>query len=217
MSSSKRDADQNSEYDRYEARLNKKDEALNLQNKVSSEQTVNKIDALYGPFSEAEIEHYRKKLSRDGAPVINEFQKQLVGYMYYKDFGDPITMNAIRNQTDYIKLIIAAKRILLKSGMVILPYIISGRILRIATRKIISKKDMTAIESDPLYEQLRLKYNNPKIEQKIQEFIGAVMSSSFEMIDWDNEKEEPTPYDGKYVPMVNDIIKQELIFFITSI
>ena len=93
---------------RYEARLNKKDEALHLQNKVSAEQTVNKIEALYGPFSEAEIEHYRKKLTRDGAPMINEFQRQLVGYMYDKDFGDPITMNAIHNQTDYIKLIIAA-------------------------------------------------------------------------------------------------------------
>ena len=217
MSSSKRDADQNSEYDRYEARLNKKDEALAMQNKVSAEQTVNKIEALYGPFSEAEIEHYRRKLTRDGAPIINEFQRQLVGYMYDKDFGDPITMSAIHNQTDYIKLIIAAKRILLNSGMVILPYIISGRILRIATRKIISKKDMIAIETDPLYAQLKMKYNNPKIEQKIYEFIGAVMSSSFEIIDWDNEKDEPTPWDGKQVPMINDVVKQELMFFITSI
>lgn len=188
-----------------------------MQNKISAEQTVNKIEALYGPFDETEIEHYRKKLSRDGAPVINEFQKQLVGYTYYKEFGDPITLSAIHNQTDYIKLIIAAKRILLKSGMVILPYIISGRILRIATRKIINKKDMIAIETDPLYEQIKQKYNNPKIEQKIYEFIGAIMSSSFEIIDWDNEKNEPTSWDGKIVPIINDIIKQELMFFITSI
>lgn len=217
MSSSKRDADQNSEYDRYEARLNKKDEALAMQNKVSAEQTINKIEALYGPFSEAEIEHYRRKLTKDGAPAINEFQRQLIGYMYDKDFGDPITLLAIHNQTDYIKLIIAAKRILLNAGMVILPYIISGRILRIATRKIISKKDMIAIETSPLYEQLKQKYNNPKIEQKIYEFIGAVMSSSFEIIDWDNETNSPTAWDGKYVPMINDVIKEELMFFITSI
>ena len=128
MSSSKRDADQNSEYDRYEARLNKKDEAIALQNKVSAEQTVRKIEAQYGPFSDEEVEHYRRKLIKGGAPVINSFQKQLIGYMFDKEFGDPITMNAIPNQTDYIKLIIAAKRILLKSGMIILPYIISGRI-----------------------------------------------------------------------------------------
>ena len=137
--------------------------------------------------------------------------------MYYKDFGDPITMNAIHNQTDYIKLIIAAKRKLEASGMTILPYIISGRILRIATRKIINKKDMIAIESDPLYEQIKQKYNNPKIEQKIYEFIGAIMSSVFEVIDWDNELGQPTEYDGKVVPMINDMIKQELMFFITAI
>jgi hypothetical protein len=202
---------------RYEARLNKKDEALAMQNKVSAEQTVSKIEALYGPFSEAEIEHYRRKLTKDGAPAINEFQRQLIGYMYDKDFGDPITLLAIHNQTDYIKLIIAAKRILLNAGMVILPYIISGRILRIATRKIISKKDIVAIETSPLYAQLKQKYNNPKIEQKIYEFIGAVMSSSFEIIDWDNDAGKPSDWDGKYVPMINDVIKEELMFFITLI
>ena len=43
MSSSKRDADQNSEYDRYEARLNKKDEALQLQNLLKFHYTGNSV------------------------------------------------------------------------------------------------------------------------------------------------------------------------------
>ena len=185
--------------------------------KVAAQKTVEKIEALYGPFSEKEIEHYRRKLTRDGAPIINSFQKQLINYMYDKEFGDPITLTAIHNQTDYIKLIIAAKRILLKSGMTILPYIISSRIIRIASRKIISKRDMISIELDPLYEQIKQKYNNPKIVQKIHEFIGAVISSSFEMIDWDEENECPTEYDGKIVPIINDMVKQELMYFIESI
>lgn len=217
LSSSKRDSDQNSEYDRYEARLNKKDEALAMQNKVSAEQTVNKIEALYGPFSKEEIEHYRHKLTRDGAPVINALQKQLVGYMYYKDFGDPITLNAIRNQTDYIKLIIAAKRILKESGMVILPYIISSRVLRTASRKIVSKKDMIRIENSSLYEQIKAKYGNPKIEQRIWEFIGTIISSSFEIIDWDEENKCPSAYDGIKVPIIVDYLTEELLFFITAI
>lgn len=217
MSSSKRDADQNSEYDRYEARLNKKDEALAMQNKVSAEQTVSRIEALYGPFDEAEIEHYRRKLTADGAPIINQFQRELVGYMFDKDFGDPITVSAIHNQSDYIKLIIAAKRILLKSGMVILPYIISSRIKRMATRKIISKKDMISMEADPAYEQIRQKYNNPKIDQKFNELLGSVLSSSFEIIDFDASTGKPTEWDGQPVPIINDIVKQELSFFILSI
>ena len=43
MSSSKRDADQNSEYDRYEARLNKKDEALAMQNLLKFHYTSNSV------------------------------------------------------------------------------------------------------------------------------------------------------------------------------
>ena len=202
---------------RYEARLNKKDEALAMQNKVSAEQTVNKIEALYGPFSEEEIEHYRKKLTKDGAPVINPLQRQLIGYLYDKEFGDPVTLNAIKNQTDYIKLIIAGKRILLKSGMVILPYIISSKVLRTASRKLISKKDMVRIENSALYAQIRQKYNNEKIEQKIWEFIGTIISSSFEIIDWDEINNCPTKWDGVKVPMINDIINEELMFFISTI
>lgn len=202
---------------RYEARLNKKDEALAMQNKVSAEQTVKKIEALYGPFSDKEIEHYRKKLTKDGAPVINPLQKQLIGYLYDKDFGDPITLSAIKNQTDYIKLIIAGKRILLGSGMVILPYIISSKVLRTASRKLISKRDMVRIESSALYAQLKAKYNNEKIMVKIMEFIGTIVSSSFEMIDWDEVNDCPTSLDGEKVPMINDIINEELMFFISTI
>ena len=217
LSSSKRDSDQNSEYDRYEARLNKKNEALALQNKVAAEQTVNKIEALYGPFSQEEIEHYRKKLTNDGAPVINALQKQLVNYLYGKEFGDPITLNAIKNQTDYIKLIIAGKRILKRSGMVILPYILSSRVMWVASRKIVSKKDMIRISNSSLYEQIKNKYKNPKIEQKIWEFIGTIISSKFEIIDWDEEKNCPTEWDGHDVPMIVDIVTEELLFFISII
>lgn len=217
LSSSRRDDDQNSEYDRYEARLNKRDESLAMMNKVAAEQTVNNIDHMYGPFSPEEIEHYRKRLTRDGSPVINQLQCQLVGYLYDKDFGDPITMKAIKNQTDYIKLVIAAKRILLKSGMTILPYIISSKVLRTASRKIISKKDMIRIENSSLYEQIRLKYNNPKVEQKIWELIGIIISSTFEIIDWDEVNNKPGEFDGIRIPIINDLINEELMFFISNI
>lgn len=217
LSSSKRDDEQNSEYDRYEALLNKKDESIMLQNKVAAEQATRKIEAIYGPFSSEEINHYKKKLTRDGSPVVNGLQKQLVGYLYYKDFGDPITMNAIKNQEDYIKLLIAAKRMLLGIGMVILPYIISSKVLRTASRKMINKRDMIRIENNPLYQQIKDKYRNEKIESKIEEFIGTVISSSYEIIDWDNETKSPSIYDGQQVPMINEIVTEELLLFISNI
>ena len=216
LSSSKRDADNNSEFDRFEARQNKKDEALFLQNKVAAMQAVRKIEALYGPFSDEEINHYKKKLTKDGRPVINPFQKQMVGYLFFKEFGDPVSLNTI-NQTDYIKLIIAGKRLLLHSGMVVLPYIISSRVTRTATRKNVNKKELVRLESSELYNQAKAKYNNPKMEQRILEIIGKVISSSFEIIDYDVDHHCPSDIDGLMVPINNDMIDEELIFFICMI
>ena len=201
---------------KYESRLTKKDEALYLQNKIAAESTVNKIEILYGPFSDDEINYYRKRLIKDGRPIINAFQKQLIGYLFFKDFGDPVSLNTI-NQTQYIKLIIAAKRILLNSGMIILPYIISSRVSRVATRKNITKKEQTRLESSELYNKIRAKYNNPKVEAKVLEIIGKIISSSFEIIDWDDDNKCPGQYDMLNVPIINDIIDEEVVFFVCTI
>ena len=171
---------------------------------------------LYGPFSDDEINYYRKRLIKDGRPIINAFQKQLIGYLFFKDFGDPVSLNTI-NQTQYIKLIIAAKRILLNSGMIILPYIISSRVSRVATRKNITKKEQTRLESSELYNKVREKYNNPKVESKVLEIIGKIISSSFEIIDWDDDNKRPGQYDMLNVPIINDIIDEEVIFFVCTI
>ena len=202
--------------DRFENNLSKKDASLALINKVIAEQTVKKIETLYGPFSDEEIMFYRKKLIKDGKPVINSFQKKLVGYLFFKEFVDPISTYAI-NQIDYIKLLIAGKRYLLHSGMVILPYIISSRVTRIATRKNVNNKELLRIQSSELYEQVKAKYNNPKIELKILEIIGQVISSQFEIIDYNDDLKQPTEIDGQPVPIINDIINEELMFFICMI
>lgn len=218
LSSSIRDADQNSEYDKHEARLNKRNEALAMQNRVAAEAAVRNIEALYGPFLEDEIEHYKRKLTRDGAPVINSLQKQLVGYLYYKDFGAPITMESIGNQIDYLKLLISAKRNLKMRGMVLLPYIISSKVLRVTSRKVINKRDMIRIRNSDLYPQLMNKYgNNPLMEQKICELIGTINSSSYEAIDWDEKNNTIGEDDGKIVPIEVEKLTHEMLLFITMI
>lgn len=216
LSSSKRDSDQNSEMDRYESRITKKDESLYMINKVIAEQTVKRVESLYGPFSEKEIEHYRRKLTKDGKPVRNEFQSQMIGYLFFKEFGEPESIKAVP-QIDYIKLIIAAKRILKKSGMLILPYIMSCRVIRLAARKNINKKEMTRLETGEIYQSIINKYKNPSIKQKMLEIVGRIISSSFEIIDFDEEKDCPTPLDGQQLPIINDIIMEELMFFISII
>ena len=185
---------------------------------MSAEQTVRQIEERYGPITQEEISFYKKKLTLDGMPLINTLQMQLVGYMFYKDFGDPISFMGIRNSTDYIKLIICAKRMLKDIGMVILPYIMSSKVVRTATRKIISKKDVSKYERSALYEDLKRKYNNnEKIIQKVWELIGTVASSTFQIIDYDTINHCPGEYDGFTVPMINDIVYEEMLFFIVSI
>ena len=203
---------------RFEARLSKRDEAIALQNKVAAEQTVITIENKYGPISQEEIDFYKSKLTLDGLPLINPLQMQLIGYIFYKDFGDPKTFMAIKNGTDYIKLIICAKRMLKGIGMLLLPYIISAKVVRVASRKMITKKDSTRYERSALYEDIRRKYNNDeKSLSKIWELIGTVISSSFEIIDYDEAKHGPSDINGQPVPIINDIIYEELLFFIISI
>jgi hypothetical protein len=217
LSSSRRDEDNNSEYDKYEAGLNKKDEAQAMQNKVAAEKAVEQIVSIYGPIYDDEIEHYRKRLTKDGSPVINTLQRDLVRYLFAKCFGDPITMDAMHNHTDYIKLVICSKRLLKNSGMVLLPYIISSKVIRTATRKIISRRDTIRISNSDSYEQIKNMYNNPKIEQRINEFMGNIVSSTFEMIDYDTENHCPSALDGIIVPMYTDLANEELMLFITNI
>ena len=203
---------------RYEAHLTKKDEAIALQNKVSAEQTVRNILYKYGEVPEDEVEYYRNKLVLDGQPLINPLQVSLIGYSFYKEFGDSMNYMAIRNNTDYIKLIISAKKMYSDLGMVLFPYILSSKVLRSSTRKTISKKDSMRYERSKLYEDIKNKYNNDeRILQKIWELIATVASSTYEIIDYDEENHCKGKYDGQLVPIINDILYEEMMFFIITI
>lgn len=218
LSSSKRDADQNSEYDRYAAHLDKPDESLRIMNKVIAERTVEYIEKIYGGISYGEIEHYRVKLTAGGNSAKNPLQQQLIGYTFYKYFGDPISMESIAGEYAYIKLMIAAKRHLSQSGYVVLPYIISSRISRSATRKLmnISKRDRLKINPDIL-KTLEVKYaGNQKVIDKIWELAGSILSATYEIIDYNNQEIEGLEL-GKDISLFEDVIINEVVKFIGSI
>ena len=140
LSSSRRDEDLNSEFDKFESFLQKADEALLIQNSVACEDAMNQIRMMYGPFDQEEIQFYKHRLSDGTKCTVNSFQRDLVFNLFFKYFGDTNTINAI-NLDDYVTLIIAAKRILEASGMVMLPYIVSSKVIRLASRKNINKKE----------------------------------------------------------------------------
>ena len=159
LSSSKRDEDMNSEFDKFESFLTKTDESLLLQNQVASDDAMDQIRIVYGPFEDEEINFYKHRLSDGCKCTVNSFQRDLVFNLFFKFFGDSNTINAI-NLDDYVTLIIAAKRILEACGMVLLPYIISSKVIRLASRKNVNKKELTKLESSPLWEKIKNKYLN---------------------------------------------------------
>ena len=169
------------------------------------------IELMYGPFSEDEINFYIKKLSKDGSFTINSFQESLVFNLYYKYFVDTISIKAI-NQRDYIKLIIAAKKILESNRLIIMPYIVSSKVKRLITRKSVNKKELSKLQSSPFYKLVLDKYKNPKIENQILSMIAGILSSEFEIIDFYDDE-----LDGKLVETNIDLLLEEVLMYILLI
>lgn len=211
LSSSKRDEDAASDFDRFEAYLIKQNEALYIQNTTNAIQTMKQIDTLYGPFSNEEINFYLDKLGGYDA-AINPFQKKLIFNIFYRYFGDTVSADAI-NRIDYVKLMIAAKRILKNNCMIIMPYIISSKVERLINKKAINKKDMAKLEASPSYRLVLEKYpGNEKVINEILSQVATILSSDFTIIDYDDQA-----IDGKSIEVTADILFEEFCLYVLLI
>ena len=190
----------------------KQNEALYLQNHCNCVQTMKSIEAIYGPFSDEEINYYMTRLEENGTDtIINSFQKNLIFNLFYKYFGDPMSINNI-NKEDYVKLMIAATKELSANNMVILPYIISSRVLKLQQRKSLNKKESMKLESSALYQAIKDKYRSENIEKTILSIIATIISSEFEIIDF-YDKEA----DRKIISNVPESICEEVYMFVSLI
>lgn len=211
LSSSNRDEDFTSDFDKFESYLVRQDEALYLQNKVNCQETMKMIENAFGPLEQREIDYMVQTITQDGSCIISKFQMNLIFNLFYKYFGDPVSIKAI-NQTDYVKLMLAAKKILQAYNMVILPYIFSGKVVRIPNKKNINKKELLKIQASPIWKMVQEKYQNPKIEDSILGDIGVILSSEFKFISLD----EPE-LDGNTIAMIDDIVAEEYLIYILLI
>jgi len=211
LSSSKRDADNTSEFDKYENHLTKSDESLYIMNKVACESTMEDLEAKYGPFDQDEIDFYMKELSEDGKGPVNQFQMGLIFNLFYKYFGDPSAIKAI-NAEDYIKLMLIAKKILEANKLVIMPYIITSKINRFVTRKSVNKKELQKLESSQMYEIIKNKYRNEKIEKYILSIVANILASEFQIVDYDNAE-----INGKIINVIPDMLIEEMLIYISLI
>lgn len=221
LSSSRREGeDCVSDFDRFEATTTRTSESAYLAIKYNSEKSMRKIESQWGPFDQKEIEFYRRELKSDTTgEIINGFQKQLVFNLFYKSFGDTVSPNAI-NSDDYIKLIIAARRILKNQyNMAFLPYIISGKVNKIVSRKSLNKKEIAEMESSQYYQLVVDKYKNPEILKQALGVIATIITSSFSVIDFQNSDINGTPIGLNIAKEINftKIIIEEFLMYVLLI
>lgn len=213
LSSSKRDGEDNtSQFDKFEAHLQKTDEGLALQNDFRAKNIMNRIISFGGEVSQDEINFYRRELTKNGQYLVNRFQQNLINNMFYKFFGDTVSINSI-NGDEYITLIIIAKRLLIRNGMKLLPYILSSNVVRISTRTSLCKKEIMKIEQSEYYNDLLKKYSgNEKTVKQFLSLVATTLSSGFKIIDYEDSK-----INGIEVVMESDILIDEMMRFILAV
>ena len=210
VSSSNRDDDNNSEIDKFEAHMTKQDEAMLLQVNVNATTTMRRIIEEYGPFSKEEIDFYRKELTADGKALRNDFQENLVAYLFQRYFYDTQAVRMV-NDDEYIILMISAKRKLILEGQKLLPFVIGGKISRFVTRKTVNKKIMQRTMLSDNYPKVVNKYRNPKIyEQNLSKIIAQILASEFKNIDFYNSELHGVVVPAPAVP---EIICEEILMF----
>jgi hypothetical protein len=170
------------------------------------------IERKFGPFDEKEIDFFIKQLrGENGGDVVNGFQRQLIFNLFYKYFGDTISINAI-NVRDYVKLMLAARGMLKDNMMAYLPYIISSKVVKIVSRKALNKKEFLEMESSQYYPLIQEKYKNDKIKQQILGTIATLITSTFLVIDYNNPD-----INGKQIVVESKIIIEEALLYILLI
>jgi hypothetical protein len=187
LSSSKRDGEDNvSEYDKFEANLIRQNEALYMQAKVNYQFTMKKIEDMWGPFDDNVISFYRKNLINDETGEIkNDFQQQLIFNLFYKYFGDTESIKGI-NQIDYIKMMLISKKMLKQNMMIYLPYVLSGKVEKIVSRKTLNKIEQNKMIQSQNWPLVQDKYKNEKMQKKILSTIATIITSTFRIIDYND-------------------------------
>lgn len=178
-----------------------------MQNVVNSEKTMQVIEDIYGPFNDDEIDFYMENVN-----IGNSFQKELILNIFYKYFGDPNSIKALDNKREYIKLLIAAKKLLLSNNFRILPYVLSGKIVKQVDRKSINKKEHMKLTTSSYWQQIKDKYKNDKIEKTILSMMASILSSEFKIIDYYDQT-----IDGDPLSIYSDLLGEELLMYVLKI
>ena len=94
--------------------------------------------------------------------------------------------------------------------MIVLPYIVSGKIVRLQSKKNINKKELEKLETSKNLQKVREKYRNEKIIDYLESMIATIITSDFAIISY----EDPS-IDNRVIDCnkVSDIIMEEMLLY----
>ena len=92
--------------------------------------------------------------------------------------------------------------------MRLLPYILSGKIEKLITRKNVNKRELMMIEASPTYADVVSKYKNTNILKIIIQIVATIISSDITIIDMDKS------IDGKKIDIIPSIVIEEILSYV---
>lgn len=201
-----RDEDGLSNLDKIEINMIKNDESELLSNHMIIKQRLANLISKYGPIMHDEFNYYMENIT------IDEFQRNMISLIFANHFGSTRILDFIKKH-QYIQLVIIMKRMLLKQDYKILPYLLSGRVIK-KTRKKIGTKLMAKIE--PLYNSiLDSKYTSSadiiRDAEIVERMIYILAYSEIEVVDFINEE-----YRGEVIESNSEIVASEVLRLIAD-
>ncbi len=180
-------------------------------NDVACKEGIDTVCKLFGPFDPEELAYFDMRLSDSDHTPINSFQGEMVFSLFYKYFQDPQILKSI-DSSDFVKLVLAARTILETSGLVMLPYIVSAKVIRLSTKKSLNRKELVKIQSSELYKKVKNKYKSDKIDKHILTIIATILSSDFEIIDFGDPE-----LDGQRIEVIPELVGEEVLMYVDLI
>lgn len=198
------------EFDKFEISMSNSSESVLIYSQANSDITTQKLFAKY-PIDDKLVAHYHKELSDMGASVMHPFQEKIIFNLFYKDYGDVISIKNT-NSENYVRLMLIAKEKLKSQNLYLLAEMVSSKIVSTSSRKDLNKKEKSLLESSELYKEVMRKYNNDeKIVSDIRSMIATSITTEFKIIDPNNE------LYGMIIPIHPTVVIYQILSFITLI
>jgi hypothetical protein len=206
--------------DKMAMNLAKMDEGITTFADINIEKTIERIQRIIDvPLTEDEINYYRYN------HYPSSIQIQLINSYYTKYFGAYRDLNLLTRRQYIMLMLLLKKKLLIELGFehqgddvyqAALPYILTGNLeTKVNTRLIRNNRFISKIEESYLYQNLinnKYSYLQQIKPDYILSLLSSLINTKFSYVTYENPE-----LLGKEIEYSEDMISDELLFFLNSI